>query len=169
MVLEAIQRRMVRLDDLHHWASARGTSGTARVRRALDVAATGVWSAPEGELLRVVRRSAILPEPWPNPTLVDAAGRRLTTPDLWFDDVALAVMVHSRQFHADVLDWEATVESDADLLAAGVIVVPVTPASLRRDPVPVLRVLEKAYRSAVARGSRPRVTATRRADLLLSG
>lgn len=169
IVLESIQRRMVRLDDLHHWANVRGSGGTARVRRALDVAATGVWSAPEGELMSLVGTSAILPEPWANPALMDAAGRRLTTPDLWFDDVALAVMVHSRQFHADVLDWEATVESDADLLAAGIIVVPVTPASLRRDPGRVLRVLERAHRSAKARGTRPSVTATRKAHLPLSG
>ena len=45
-------------------------------------------------------------------------GRRLTTPDAWFDDVALAIMVHSRQWHADELEWESTVEHDTDLQAA---------------------------------------------------
>jgi hypothetical protein len=56
------------------------------------------------------------------PGLVDLEGRRLTTPDVWFDDVALAVMVHSREFHAGVLDGEATVLGDDDLESAGAVV-----------------------------------------------
>lgn len=169
IVIEAVQRRLVRLDDLHHWAAGRGSRGSGRVRRAIEVASTGVWSTPESDLLRLIRRSKLLPEPWANPRLIDGTGARLTTPDLWFDDVALAVMVHSRQVHAGVLDWEATVESDASLLAAGVIVIPVTPASIRGAADRVLVDLEHAYCSVKARGGRPAVRAAPQSPPRLGG
>jgi hypothetical protein len=122
----------------------------------------GVWSVPEGDLVRLLRTSRVLPEVMANPELTDDRGRRLTTPDVWIDDVALAVMVHSRQFHSDELDWEATVESDADLAAARVVVVPVTPASIERQPQRVLERIEGAYVQAKASRLRASVTATPR-------
>jgi hypothetical protein len=107
--------------------------------------------------------SPVLPALWANPTLHDAHGRRLTTPDLWCDDVALAIMVHSRQFHAGVLDWDGTVEADSDLSTARIAVVGVTPTSLARDPAAFLRRVESAYLALRAQGaSRPDVQATPR-------
>jgi hypothetical protein len=82
----------------------------------------------------MVNDNSRLPRPWANPALHDPLGRRLTTPDLWFDDVALAVMVHSRVHHSGVLDWEATVAADEDLRTAGIDVVAVTPASIAAEP-----------------------------------
>ena len=95
-----------------------------------------------------------LPRPWANPALHDPLGRRLTTPDLWFDDVALAVMVHSRVHHSGVLDWEATVAADEDLRTAGIEVVAVTPASIAAAPEQVLARIGAAYERA-ARRPRP--------------
>ena len=37
------------------------------------------------------------------------------TPNVWFDDVGMAVMVHSRQFEGDARQWDATVTEDADV------------------------------------------------------
>lgn len=71
-------------------------------------------------------------------------------------------MVHSRQYHAGALDWEATVESDGDLGAARVVVVPVTPGSIEREPVRVLERVERAYLEAARSGFRAAVTATPR-------
>jgi hypothetical protein len=110
LIIEVVQRRLVRLDDLSHWIEARRPNGKVVLRRALAEAAAGAWSLPEAELAQLVSRSSVLPEPWLNPELRDADGCRLTTPDLWFDDVAMAVMVHSREFHGGVIDWEATVD-----------------------------------------------------------
>jgi hypothetical protein len=44
--------------------------------------------------------------------MLTTGDHRLPTPDGWFDDVALAVQVHSRRHHAGELDWEATVAAD---------------------------------------------------------
>ena len=101
--------------------------------------------------MRLVASSSLLPSPWANPTVHDPHGRRLTTPDLWCDDVALAVMVHSRRFHSGVLDWESTVLADEDLRAAGIEVVAVTPGSVAAEPQLVVARIEAAYRRAAAR------------------
>jgi hypothetical protein len=169
MVIAAVQDRRVRLDDVQHWVEARRPNGRRVLREALREAAAGAWSLPEADLLRLIRTSRVLPEPWPNPGLVDGAGRRLTTPDVWFDDVAMAVMVHSRQFHAGALDWDDTVDRDSDLGACRIALVSVTPSSIERRPAQVLARLEAAYCTARASGFRPEVTAIRRAAGHLGG
>ena len=162
LVIDVVHRRVVRLDDVHHWIEARRPNGRLRLRQALLEAAAGAWSVPEADLARLVATSAVLSQSWLNPELRDAEGRRLTTPDLWFDDVAMAVMVHSREFHAGVLDWEATVDRDSDLAACRVVVVGVTPGAIARDPARVLRRVEDAYATALRSGQRAAVVATPR-------
>jgi hypothetical protein len=164
LVIDVVQRRLVRLDDLVHWVETRESRGRRRLRAAVTEAAAGSWSLPEADLAVLLARSRVLPPLWANPTLWDAEGRRLTTPDLWCDEVAMAVMVHSRQFHAGVLDWEETVEGDGDLSTARVAVVGVTPTSIARDPAGVLRRIEAAYLALRSQGTgRPDVRATPRA------
>lgn len=162
LIIGAVQQRFVRPDDVLHWVEARRPNGRRRLRAALQEAMAGAWSVPEADLLRLLCSSTVLPEPMANPELRDEHGRRLTTPDIWLDDVALAVMVHSRQFHAGELDWEATVESHSDLTIAQVIVVSVTPGSIQRTPVRVLDRVEGAYVAARRNGRRAAVTATPR-------
>ena len=162
LIIEAVQRRLVRLDDLCHWIEARRPNGRVVLRRALAEAAAGAWSLPEADLARLMSRSSVVPEPWLNPELRDATGCRLTTPDLWFDEVAMAVMVHSREFHSGVIDWESTVEHDSDLSACRVVVVGVTPGAIARDPARVVERIERAYATALRSGRRVDVVATPR-------
>ncbi len=105
----------------------------------------------------------MLPQVWPNPEL-RVGHTRLTTPDLWFDDVALAVMVHSRRFHSAGEAWDATVEADADLTAVGIVVVGVTPNRIHRNLAGVVARIERTYLSA-RRRPRPPVTTARRSLL----
>lgn len=162
LVISSVQERAVRLDDLVHWVEARRPNDRRRLRAALAEAAAGAWSVPEAELAKLVRSSRLLPEAWANPTLHDADGHRLTTPDLWFDDIGMAVMVHSRRFHGAVLSWESTVAADTDLIQCRVVVVGVTPGAIARDPRRTLARIEKAYASARAAGARAPVVATPR-------
>ncbi|MFL6204437.1 MAG: hypothetical protein ACJ739_03730, partial [Acidimicrobiales bacterium] len=110
------------------------------------------------EVLHLVSGSSVLSPAWANPWLARPDGSPLTTPDVWFDDVAMAVMVHSRRYHAEGERWDDTVEADSDLVAAGVVVVGVTPHRIRADPPRVLHRLERAYLAAAAR-PRPAVVA----------
>lgn len=151
LIIDAVQQRLVRLDDVEHWVEARSRHGRRRLRAALADAASGAWSLPEADLRRLIEAAGRLPESWANPEVRDPEGRRLTTPDLWFDDVALAVMVHSRTFHAGVLDWEATVGAAEDLRTAGIEVVAVTPVSITSEPERVLARIDAAYQRASRR------------------
>jgi hypothetical protein len=161
IAIEGVQRGIAGLDDLLDWALRRNRRGSRQVLAALEAAATGSWSLPEHELLALTSTSAALPEAMMNPVLVDPSRRRLTTPDLWYDDVAMAVMVHSRRYHSTAAQWDETVEQDGDLVAVGIVVVGVTPHRLRTDPAAVLRRVEAAYRGAQQR-PRPAVVAARR-------
>lgn len=161
LVIAAVQERQVRVDDAQHWLAVRRRNGTLRLKTAVREAAAGLWSVPEAELAAIVRTSGLFPRVMANPVLVDALGRPLTTPDLWIDDVGLAIMVHSRRFHADVLDWDATVDTDEDLRDAGIEVVPVTPTAISRRPDKVLARIRSGHARASQR-ARPDVTATPR-------
>jgi hypothetical protein len=96
----------------------------------------------------LVATSQVLSPMWLNPRLTRLDGSGLLTPDGWFDDIGMAVMLHSRRYHSTGEQWEQTVEGDAALRADGIVVLGVTPASLRRDPAGVLRLMEQAYLSA---------------------
>jgi hypothetical protein len=109
-----------------------------------------------------MRSSRVLPSAMLNPELKDMHEKRLTTPDVWFDDVGMAVMVHSRQFHSSALQWDATVTDDSDLSSCRIVVVGVTPEQLARDPRSVLRRIESHYVAARESGFRPAAIATPR-------
>ncbi|MFC7486676.1 hypothetical protein ACOCJ7_10595 [Knoellia sp. CPCC 206453] len=158
LLVEAVQRNMTTVDDLAEWCYRLRSRDAAKVLPALDTAALGVWSVPEADVLDLMGSSALLPEPMTNPTLVDEAGRRLITPDLWLDDAAMAVMVHSKQYHADGEEFVVTVDRDGELVAAGVAVLAVTPTGVRRDPATVLARIEATYAAALQR-PRPAVRA----------
>ena len=157
IVLEAVQRRIVRSEDLWTELEAGPRSGNRLLRMALDDAECGAWSVPEAELLALVRRSALLPEPVLNPRLVGADGSTLLPiPDLWFPDVGLAVQVHSRRFHEGPDAWDSTVMQDGVFAEHGILLVAVTPTGLDRRPGRVLSRIEGAYRAA-ARSPAPAV------------
>ena len=80
---------------------------------------------------------------------------------MWFDDVAMAVMVHSRRYHSSPDDWDDTVDADSDLTSAGVVVAGVTPHRISTSPTEVLHRLERTHAAAAAR-PRPDVVATPR-------
>ncbi|HET8617231.1 MAG TPA: type IV toxin-antitoxin system AbiEi family antitoxin domain-containing protein [Actinomycetales bacterium] len=147
VVIEAVQRNLVPVERLERELVAGPRRGSRLVRLALDDARQGAWSAPEAELLRLCGTSSVLPGLLMNPQLW-AGSRRLVTPDGWFDDVGMAVMVHSRAHHLREADWQGTVERDNELTAHGIVVVAVTPASIRRSPQKVLATIEQAYLAA---------------------
>ena len=161
ILIEAVQRELTTVDDLAEWVHRLRPRDAAGLRLPLEAAASGAWSVPEAELLDLVATSGALPDAWANPSLCTGDGRALTTPDVWFDDVAMAVMVHSRRYHSSPDDWDDTVDADGDLVTAGVVVAGVTPHRVRTSPTEVLRRLERTH--AAARGRpRPDVVATPR-------
>jgi hypothetical protein len=162
VIIEAVQTGRASLELLQHELDAGPRRYSAFARRALADARAGVWSVPEAHLLHLCAGSSVLPHGYPNPVL-DDAGLRLLSPDLWFDDVALAVMVHSRAHHLRDADWEGTVERDSELTAHGATVIGFTPRSIAIEPRRVLDRIEQVYLTLSRSGQRrPAITMTPR-------
>jgi hypothetical protein len=166
ILIETVQRGIASLDDLSEWVNRLRPRDAAALHAPLAEAASGAWSVPESELLDLLATSSVLPTAWANPKLSLSSGAVLTTPDVWFDDVAMGVMVHSHRHHSQGDEWDDTVDKDADLVAAGVVVAGVTPRRLRESPVAVRDRIERAYLAAKAR-PRPDVRAIPRHLLTL--
>ncbi|GEL94670.1 hypothetical protein [Cellulomonas composti] len=145
LVIEAVQRKVTGVTRLCDELFSGPRRGSATLRAAIAVAATGAWSVAEHDLLRVVQRSTVLPRPWLNPVVTAADGSPLPTPDLWFDDVGLAVQVQSHAYHAAGERWTETIRADSALGEAGVVRVAVTPSEIRDSPDDVLRRIERVY------------------------
>jgi hypothetical protein len=158
IVIEAVQRRICTVSSLRHELESGPRAGSAAVRAALAEAEAGAWSPPEADLLTILGTSRVLPPAWANPQLFAPDGTTLPRPDAWLDDVALAVQVHSWTHHGDAANWDRTVAADGVYAEHGIIVVAVTPALVRQDPVAVLRRIERCYAAARLR-ARPAVTA----------
>ncbi|KQX61580.1 hypothetical protein ASD06_13230 [Angustibacter sp. Root456] len=161
IVIEAVQRELVTMEQVAHEVEAGARRGSAPVRRAVELAAAGAWSAPEAELLELCASSSLLPHVWPNPRLRRPDGVALLSPDGWLDDVGLALMVHSKAYHLRDADWQATVERDGELQEAGVVVLGFTPASVASQPGAVLARIERTYTRLVA-------SRHRRADVVMT-
>ena len=161
IIVGSVQERFVRLADVQHWVGVRRRNGTVRLTAALAEAATGAWSVPESDLARVLRRSPLMAGLCANPALTTSDNVPLTTPDLWIDEVALGIMVHSRRFHSNVLDWDSTVLADQDLRDAGVEVVPLTPHVIANDADTCLQAVLAGLERA-RRRQRPPLIATPR-------
>ena len=100
----------------------------------------------------------VLPPMWANPRLEAPGGVRLPIPDGWFDDVALAIQVHSRRYHSSMTAWDATVTRDGIFAEHGIPVLAVTPSAIRDAPTETVRRIERAHVQAAAR-PRPAVLA----------
>ncbi|MEN0129678.1 MAG: hypothetical protein AAGC49_09580 [Brevundimonas sp.] len=165
LVIESIQRGKVSAqavaDELH--AGPMRHSGS--LRAALTAAGTGAWSAPEADLVRLVSSSPHLPTPFLNPVLTTMKGARLPSPDLWLDDVGLAVQVHSYAHHASGPDWERTVRTDSALAEAGILRLSLTPSEIIRHPAATLRRIEALHASRSPK-DRPSVLMTPRVVVL---
>ena len=170
MFIEAVQRRLMTVEQLAHEVLDGPRRGRRMLLAALEDAASGVWSVPESDLIKGLARSLVLPEAWPNPVLTAPDGRSLVSPDCWFDEVALAVMVHSRTHHQREDDFEATIESDGDLQAHGATVIGVTPRSIARNMAAIVTRTEQTYLQLVRRGARPDIRAVpRQAGVRVAG
>jgi hypothetical protein len=134
--------------------------GSAMPRRVLADISAGVRSTAERDAKRLLTRSG-LPEPWWNVPVHDERGRLLGISDAWFDEVALTWEINSYAWHLNPEDYAREISRTAAMTAANVMVLPVLPTALHRDPDGSMATLVAAYESA-ARRPRPPVRAIKR-------
>ena len=104
-------------------------------------------------------RESGLPTPTWNPRLSDAGGRFIAVSDAWFDEVALAWEIDSREWHLSPQDHDRTLDRRTAMTARGIWVVHTQPSKLKLNPAAVLADLRSNYAQAALR-PRPPVHAT---------
>lgn len=117
---------------------------SARLRLVLAEIRAGIRSAPEGDLMDLIKASN-LPEPLYNPGLY-VGGKLLAVPDAWWEAVGVAAEVDSREYHFTQEDWEHTMQRGARMTAAGIRVLHFSPRQIRTQPAEVVGVIREALR-----------------------
>jgi len=160
LLADAVQRSICGVDDLVAEVTCQGLPGAALPRLVLAEVADGVRSAAEAWARSLVYRSGRVPQPRWNVAVRTREGRLLAVVDAWWDEVALAWQIDSREFHLDPAGYDRTLRRQSALAAAGVIVVHTVPSRLRADSSAVLEEIISAYWQASRRKPRPDVQAT---------
>jgi hypothetical protein len=150
LLCEAVQRRMVTVAALRAELEAGSCRGTALVRSVIVELEDGIRSAAEAWLRELVAGMEGFPEVRWNGDVHRAGGSFLARVDGLVDGVPMAIELHSFAHHADLEAFDATMRRQAELVAAGFVVVPVTPRELREDPRGVERKLRAALEQARA-------------------
>jgi hypothetical protein len=147
LLCEAVQRRMVTVAALRAELEAGSCRGAALVRQIVVELEDGIRSAAEGWLRELVGAMPELADMRWNVTLHLPNGTKVIA-DGFLDGVALAIELNSFAHHADLATFDATMRRQAEMIAAGIVVVPVTPRELRDDPAAVRRKLRAAREQA---------------------
>jgi hypothetical protein len=157
IIAEAVQRGRVLPARLRTELDRGSTRGSGLARKVLAEISDGVRSVAEAWARRLVLNSR-MPKPAWNVPLCDPDGRLLAIVDAWWDDVALAWEIDSYEWHLSPQSYSDTLARDAALTAAGITVLHTTPGRIQKEPVAVLRELERAHGQA-RRRPRPQILA----------
>ena len=148
LLCEAVQQRRVTVTALRAELEAGSGRGSALVRTVVVELEDGIRSAAEAWVRELVATMSGFPEIHWNADVRVEAGAFLARPDGFVDECALALEIHSFAHHADLEKFDATMRRQTEMVAAGLIVVPVTPKELREDPEGVKRKLWAALEQA---------------------
>ena len=138
LVSTAVQRRRTRVADLERELELAPQRGSGLLRRAIDEAAGGARSVPEGVLLRSLRKVQ-LPAYRLNADVFAEDGRWLARPVVVMEEIKLAVEVDGRRWHLDGERWVADVERHTRLEAEGWTVLRYPASRVLTDPDGVAR------------------------------
>lgn len=133
LVLGAVCRRFCAADDLRLEVESGPRRGSGLVRRAVDDAIAGAWSAPEAEVADLVStcvRARRLPGFMLNPTLL-LGDQRIGAPDGYLLGTGVGWQVDSRRHHSSDDDFDATLAAHDGYAAYGMTMLHVTPRRLR--------------------------------------
>jgi very-short-patch-repair endonuclease len=142
VVAAAVQTGRCTVEQLKTELSSGPIHGSAYFRSALAEVIQGARSAPEAELLRLIRH-ARLPEPAFNPRLYIGT-EFLARPDVWWQDQAVTVEVDSKEWHLSPDSWERTMRRHARMSAVGISVLHFTPRQIREEPTEVIATIRLA-------------------------
>jgi hypothetical protein len=142
IVAAAVQERMCTPEQLETELRRGKLRNSETVRSVLAEVRAGIRSAPEGDLMDLVKR-ARLPTPLYNPRLY-LDGEFLAIPDAWWKEVSVAAEVDSRQWHFAPEAWERTMLRHDRMAAAGIRVLHFSPKQIRTEPDMVIATIRQA-------------------------
>jgi hypothetical protein len=108
VVCAVLRGTLCSLNELREELAAGPRQGSAMLRGALDAVGEGIWSAAEGDFLKLIKQSG-LPQPEYNMALYTEQGEFLGIVDAWWGGAGVAAEVDSREYHdEDPADRETT-------------------------------------------------------------
>jgi hypothetical protein len=160
LVCQGVQRGRCTPEDLAQEISDGPMQGSRLFREAVGELGAGIWSAPEGDLKRLIDRSD-LEKPVYNPMLYAADGSFLGCPDAWWERAGVAAEVDSRQYHMEAQGYEKTVTKHNRMTVAGITVLHWLPSTIRKQSETVISDLRAALTEGNRRPKLPITTVTR--------
>jgi hypothetical protein len=144
IVGSAVQKSRCTIKQLSDELAAGPIRGSAQLRAVLAEVADGVRSAAEGDFHTLVKRSE-LPRPLFNARLL-VDGTLLAVVDAWWPEASVAVEIDSREWHLLPADWENKMRRHDRLIAAGILVIHVSPRQIRTEPDVIIGYIADALR-----------------------
>lgn len=155
LIAEVVQRGWTSVRQLATEIRDAQIRGTALPRGVIREVSAGIRSVAEAEVRDALRRAGI-PEPVWNRDLFDAHGKWLARPDAAWLDIGVVLEIDSLEWHLSPTAYHHTQERHRRMTAAGLLVIHVTPGTVRREPERFLADVQATLRAGEAR-SAPRL------------
>jgi hypothetical protein len=143
LVCRAIQRGLCSPEELERELRDGPIRGSQLLREAVGEVKSGIWSAPEGDLKRLIDRSD-LEKPVYNPMLYTKDKKFIGCPDAWWERAGVAAEVDSYQYHFEAKDYADTVDKRNRMTLVGINVRQFLPKKIKEHGPEVISDLRKA-------------------------
>ncbi len=143
MIHDAVHRGLCTPEELRDELAQASTIGSALPRLVIGALEDGVETAVE-QWLQTVIAGSDLSKPVRKAELRTPEGQVVGLAEVWWPEVGVAMQVNYEEF---ALEPDRATKTPA-LVAAGLIVVRVSPAQLRDEPLVVIQNLREAHRRA---------------------
>lgn len=159
---EVVQRNLCSVADLGREIRDAQIRGTALPRRVLREVSDGARSVAEAEVRESLSRAGLPAAKW-NHDVFGVDGQWLACPDAIWEEYGVVLEVDSLEWHLSPASYRHTQARHRRLTAAGLLVVHVTPGTVRSDPAAFIAELRATLATAASRLAPPVVVRANRA------
>lgn len=152
LIAEVVQRGWTSVGELACEIRDAQIRGTALPRQVIREVSAGIRSVAEAEV-RDAMRKARIPEPVWNRDLYDEHGRWLARPDAVWLELGVVLEIDSLEWHLSPSAYQHTQERHRRMTAAGLLVIHVTPGTVRREPERFVADVRATLRAGEARSA----------------
>lgn len=132
LIAEVVQRGFTSVRDLAREIRNAQIRGTALPRSIIREVSAGIRSVAEAEVRDTLLKAGIRGPVW-NQDIYDETGNWLARPDAAWLDVGVVLEIDSLEWHLSPAAYRHTQERHRRMTAAGLLVIHVTPGTVRHD------------------------------------